>query len=79
MRMPEKGYILASMPDRSHYSVRKGRLTDAEPADTYAHLTPAERIALVWTLTVQAWQFKEPGFRESRLLRHIVRTVRGGR
>jgi hypothetical protein len=34
---------------------------------------------LVWPLTLQAWGFKEGLADEPRLLRHVVRTVRGGR
>ena len=42
-------------------------------------LTPAQRMAMVWTLSGQAWQFKEPTGDEPRLRRHVVRTVRGRR
>ena len=42
-------------------------------------LTMEERIALVWPLTVDAWAFKGDPVAESRLLRHIVRILRGGR
>ena len=72
------GAILPAMRDRSQYPVRKTSLTDQTP-DTAPHLSPSDRVALVWTLTVQAWQFKEPAFRESRLRRDVVRTLRGGR
>jgi hypothetical protein len=70
--------ILRAMRDRSQYPVRKTSLRDTTP-DTAARLSPSERVALVWTLTLQAWQFKEPTFRESRLRRDVVRTLRGGR
>jgi hypothetical protein len=66
------------MRDRSHYPVRKTTLGN-EGHNEPAHLSPAARVALVWPLTVQAWQFKEPAFRESRLRRDVVRTLRGGR
>jgi hypothetical protein len=66
------------MRDRSLYPVRKTTLGN-EGHDTSAHLSPAARVALVWPLTVQAWQFKERAFRESRLRRDVVRTLRGGR
>lgn len=64
--------------DRSHYPVRKLKLSEegSEPAST---LTPAERIALVWPLTVEAWTFKDGRFDESRLRRDVVRVVRRGR
>jgi hypothetical protein len=65
--------------DRSHYPVRKGTLHDESHDETLAHLSPAARIAMVWSLTAQAWQFKEPAFHEPRLRRDVVRTLRGGR
>ena len=67
------------MRDRSDYPVRKTSLGNEghEPAVDVS--SPGARVALVWPLTVQAWQFKEPAFRESRLRRDVVRTLRGGR
>ena len=38
--------------------------------------TPAERIGMVWPLTVDAWAFMGEDITESRLPRHIVRVVR---
>jgi len=67
------------VPDRSHYPVRKTTLRDEGKDEYVARMTPAERVALVWTLTVQAWQFKDPSFRESRLRRDVVRVIRSGR
>ncbi len=61
--------------DRSKYRVRKVELND-EPIDDLGHLTPEQRIAMVWTLTVQAWMFKEGRFDEPRLRRDVVRTIR---
>lgn len=67
------------MPDRSAYRVRKTTLA-GEGRDPYLEtLSPSARVAMVWPLTLQAWAFKEPGFRESRLRRDVVRTLRGGR
>lgn len=67
------------MRDRSHYPVRKSTLLNEPKDETVAKLSPSERVAMVWTLSVQAWQFKEPAFHESRLRRDVVRTQRGGR
>jgi hypothetical protein len=67
------------MRDRSQYPVRKGTLTNEPKDETVAALTPSQRVAMVWALSVQAWQFKEPTFHESRLRRDVVRTQRGGR
>lgn len=41
--------------------------------------SPAERMAAVWQLTLDAWAFKDPQLAESRFQRHVVRVVRGGR
>ncbi|ACY49584.1 hypothetical protein [Rhodothermus marinus] len=61
------------------------RLTRAEAEDyeeAVRDLTLAERIALVWPLTVEAWSLRQrdpetPAFdAQSRLPRHIVRLYR---
>ena len=52
---------------------------DQHEREYWMHMPAAERVALVWQLSVQAWQFKEPAFHESRLRRDVVRTLRGGR
>jgi hypothetical protein len=59
--------------------VRKTTLERQGKEHDVRDLTPAERMAMVWTLSVQAWQFKEPTGDERRLRRQIVRTIRGGR
>lgn len=64
------------MPDRSSYRTRKLTLGEAEPDDT-ADLSPSERLAMVWPLTLRAWAFK--GLEdEPRLRRDVVRVVRRG-
>ena len=65
--------------DRSHYPVRKLRLEHQGSDDYTASLTPEERVAMVWTLTLQAWMFKEGVASEPRLRRDIVCTVRSPR
>lgn len=47
-----------------------GRLGDTEP-DAYAALTPAERIEMVWPITVSAWAFSGQPCDESRLRRDV--------
>jgi hypothetical protein len=61
--------------DRSNWTVKKYEHGE-EPPDDLSSLTPAERIAMVWEITKNASAFKEPGFRESRLRRDVVRVVR---
>lgn len=64
--------------DRSNYPVRVTRLEDQGKDDDYATLTPDERVAMVWTLTMQAWMFKEGRLDEQRLRRDVVRIIRDG-
>ena len=45
-----------------------GRLGDKEP-DACSSMTPAERIAMVWPITLTAWAFSGKPFDESRLCR----------
>jgi hypothetical protein len=61
--------------NRENYRVRKfdrhevfdDDLKDAQPAD---------RLAMVWQLTVDVWAFMGYDIAQSRLSRHIVRVVR---
>jgi hypothetical protein len=68
------------MADRSEYPLAAYRLGEAPAGGSdgvYAALTPSERFALVWDLTVQAWAFRDPTASERRLRRDVVRIVRG--
>ena len=38
--------------------------------------TPAERVQMMWQLTLDAWAFKGEPLAELRLPRHIVRVLR---
>lgn len=38
--------------------------------------TPAERMAMVWPLTLDAWSLKDPFTVESRFQRHVIRIDR---
>jgi hypothetical protein len=67
---------------RTQRSPRVRPLSD-EGADAYAALTPAERVALVWPLTVSAWSVMhaargEQFDAESRLQRNHLRVLRRG-
>jgi len=63
--------------DWSAYPSRKLRLVDPEAVDT-ADLTPADRLARVWPLTLRAWALKGLDH-EPRLSRHVGRVIRRGR
>ncbi len=55
--------------------IRIRRLADAGGDSDYLATTPAERFAMVWQLTLDAWAFKgEPV--TGPMPRHIVRVVR---
>ena len=47
--------------------------------DYWKSLTPAQRLAMMWQLTIDAWSFKGEPIAESRLPRHVVRIVQRGR
>ena len=73
-------------------SVKKNPMTSFPPMDrsvakltTLAHqgtdsgvpnATPAERLLMVWPLTLTAWSFKEPNVVQPRLQRHVARVIR---
>ena len=57
--------------------MRKTTLERQGTERDFRDLTPAQRMAMVWTLSGQAWQFKEPTDEERMVRRKIVRTIRG--
>ena len=64
--------------DRSKYTIRKTTLL-RKGAEVWSDaLDPAERMGMVWQLTLQAWAFKGLEH-EPRLRRDVVRVVRRGR
>ncbi|MFN8549551.1 MAG: hypothetical protein U0527_16650 [Candidatus Eisenbacteria bacterium] len=62
--------------ERASYPVTVRRLGDA---DDEHEITPAEGIAMMWPLALDAWAFMGEPVVESRLPRHAVRVVRGER
>ena len=60
-------------------TIRVHHLHDPDDQPEIAAMTPAERIGLMWQLAVDAWAFKGEPVGESRLPRHLVRVIRGGR
>jgi len=44
--------------------------------EDFSRSTPAERLQMMWQLTVDAWAFKGEPLAELRLPRHIVRVLR---
>ena len=62
--------------DRSHYAVRIVKKGEDERDPYLEQTTPAERLLMMWPLTVQAWAFKGEDVSESRLQRHVVRVIK---
>ncbi len=56
--------------------VRKSRLQDQGKDDDLCDTTPADRLAMLWPLTLSAWSFKGEPRAEPRLQRHIVHIQR---
>lgn len=67
------------MIEKRQIPLRKLRLgTEDELADYY-DLTPSQRLAMIWPITVAAYAMTGQDIRELRLSRSTVRTIRGGR
>jgi len=56
--------------------VRVFDLRDQDTVDDLSKTTPAERLQMMWQLTLDAWAFKGEPIAELRLPRHIVRVLR---
>lgn len=59
----------------SEDEVRIRRLPDSVGDSDYKNMTPSQRFAMVWQLTLDAWAFKGEPVTEP-MPRHIVRVVR---
>lgn len=70
---------LLKTASKERRSVRKTRLNEQGEDEELDAATPAERLAMMWPLTVDAWAFMGEPIDESRLPRNVVRVVRGGR
>jgi hypothetical protein len=53
------------------------KTTDQGKEMNLGNTTAAERLDMMWQLTIDAWVFKGESVAESRLPRHVVRIVRG--
>lgn len=60
----------------SEIRVRTLHDQDTSDRDDFSRTTPAERLQMMWQLTVDAWAFKGERVAELRLPRHIVRVLR---
>jgi hypothetical protein len=58
--------------------VRRSTLAEQGKEDDLRNTTAEDRLKMMWRLAVDAWAMKG-GQIESRLPRHVVRVIRGGR
>ena len=63
--------------DRSHYPTRKISLQEEGLEQPLAGLDPGQLVEMVWSLTLEAWTFKDGRSDEPRLRRDVGRVVRG--
>ncbi len=56
--------------------VRVLKLREQDKHDDLRSTTPAQRLGMMWQLTLDAWAFKGESVAELRLPRHIVRVLR---
>lgn len=56
--------------------VRIFKLQEQDKHDDNRTTTPAQRLEMMWQLTLDAWAFKGEPVVELRLPRHIVRVLR---
>ena len=67
---------MASIPPMDR-AITKLTTLDKQGCDSgVPKATPAERLLMVWPLTLTGWQFKEPNIAQPRLQRHVARAVR---
>jgi len=52
------------------------RLIDQGKEQDLLVSTPAQRLSMMWQLTIDAWLFKGESIAQSRLPRHVVSVVR---
>jgi hypothetical protein len=64
--------------ERPNYPVRWTKLDEQGEDREVDRMSPEERLAMVWTLTLQAWSFREGWVDEQRLRRDVVRVLRDG-
>ncbi len=56
--------------------VRKLALSEEGSELVYSEMTAEQRVLMVWSLTLTAWNFAKPDGFEPRLQRHVTRIER---
>lgn len=64
------------MPPVRKVTIERKSLSDDSSPPSGA--TPAERLLMVWPLTIEAWAMQGVDIAQSRLLRHVVHVERRG-
>jgi hypothetical protein len=77
--MQAGSFLQGTSVSESDRSVRVLPLHEQGADRDYLEMTPAERMGIMWQLTVDTWAFKGEPLDESRLPRHVVRVIRGRR
>jgi hypothetical protein len=44
--------------------------------DNYVPASPAERVSMIWPLTLELWSLKDPVHAKQRFQKHITRLIR---
>ena len=70
---------LQELPRMDRTIVKRTTLDQQGRDSGVPNATPAERLMMVWPLTLAAWAFKEPNIVQPRLQRHVVCIVRSRR
>lgn len=70
---------MTALPRMNRQITKRTTLSEQGRDSGVPNETPAERLMMVWPLTLAAWAFKEPDVVQPRLQRYVVRTVRSGR
>jgi hypothetical protein len=66
---------MTEKPKTNRSIVRKTTLQDQDD-DGFVDATPAERMGMVWQMTLDAWSFMDPESAQSEFQRHVVRVER---
>ena len=70
---------MTDSPKFDRHRIVKTTLQEQTDDGFIADATPAERIGMVWQLTLDAWAFLDPKSAKSEFQRHVVRVERGQR
>lgn len=67
------------MKDRTKIArnlLKKSTLQEQDDRGIISDASPAERIAMVWQMTIDTWAFMDPESAQSEFQRHVVRVER---